>query len=255
MGMAPFFPWYRPGSLVRSTFCPQARSVYQGYIAWRGLLEEQHTPSHILSFLGSRFTVYSGPDFHILAYLIPGSKGEVEKGCRRVNWVWYWNTKPDNLDDILTDVHGHRHGFSLPRGLLRPEVAEVTRKLANEVLPSVLADMVGATPDIFVQAIHDMLSPHLAFHGRVALLGDAGCILRPHTAAGTTKAAVNAWALASCLEACGFDVQRALEEYEAAMLPLAKRLVEVGVAIGTRSQFPQKVARAGETNDSGIALE
>lgn len=51
----------------------------------------------------------------------------------------------------MRDREGAQHGFSVPRGLLRPEVAERRRRLAQEVLPPVLAELVGATQDIFLQ--------------------------------------------------------------------------------------------------------
>ena len=120
-------------------------------------------------------------------------------------------------------------------------MAEARRQLAAEVLPGPLASLVACTRDIFVQAIHDMLAPALAFAGRAALVGDAGCILRPHTAAGTTQAAVDAWALARCLEESGHRVAPALERYDSAMRGLAAELVRVGKDIGTRSQFPERL--------------
>lgn len=78
----------RPGSIVRSHFCPGVRSEYQGYLAWRGLVPEAEVPAHVLAFLGTKFTVFQGPKFHILAYLIPGEGGQIQAGERRVNWVW-----------------------------------------------------------------------------------------------------------------------------------------------------------------------
>ena len=113
-----------PGSLVRSQFLPHQRSKYQGYVAWRGVLLEKDTPENVLSFLGQKFTVYQGSNFHILCYLIPGSNGEIESGQRRVNWVWYRNWQEESLSEILTDIHGKIHGFSVPKGLLKPEIAE-----------------------------------------------------------------------------------------------------------------------------------
>jgi 2-polyprenyl-6-methoxyphenol hydroxylase-like FAD-dependent oxidoreductase len=81
-----------PGSTVRSTFLPDERSVYQGYVAWRGLLPEAEAPAAVLDFLAQKFTVYRSEDpahpGHILAYLIPGAGGETCPGTRRINWVW-----------------------------------------------------------------------------------------------------------------------------------------------------------------------
>ncbi|KAG7667914.1 hypothetical protein Ndes2526B_g01676 [Nannochloris sp. 'desiccata'] len=230
-----------PGSLVRSHFLPNERSRYQGYVAWRGVLQENQASQNVLSFLGQKFTVYQGDNFHILCYLIPGANGEIDIGKRRVNWVWYCNCSEDSLSEILTDINGKIHGFSVPKGFLKPEIAERLKQKSQNVLPAALSEMVRLTTDIFVQAIHDYLAPQLVFHNNAVLLGDAGCILRPHTAAGTTKAAVNAWALADCLKLCGLHLKPALKRYNESMLELGRELVEVGVEIGTKSQFPGKV--------------
>lgn len=229
-----------PGSLVRSHFLPEERSEYQGYVAWRGVLPEKDAPQHVLNFLGQKFTVYRGENYHILAYLIPGSNGEIDPGKRRVNWVWYCNYKEESLSEILTDIHGKKHGFSVPKGFLPSKIAEKVKENSKTMLPNALSDMVCATEDIFVQAIHDYLASQFVFGDGVCLLGDAGCILRPHTAAGTTKAAVNAWALADCLKSTGFVLKPALQRYNQSMLELGRELVKVGVEIGTKSQFPEK---------------
>ncbi|KAL4451890.1 hypothetical protein ABPG75_007552 [Micractinium tetrahymenae] len=232
-----------PGSLVRRTFLPDATSEYQGYVAWRGLVPEQDLPQHVLEFIQNKFTVHQMPRSHILAYIIPGADGSTQPGGRRVNWVWYVNTPADSLPALFEDVHGHHHLYSVPRGLLRDEVAAERKVAARKELPPALADLVGHTRDVFVQAIHDQLAPRLALSDSCCLLGDAGCILRPHTAAGTTKAAVDATALAASLQRCAFQLGPALREYECSQLALARHLVDVGRSIGTRSQFPE---RAGQ---------
>ena len=105
---------------MRAHFLPGVASTYQGYLAWRGLLPESEVPPGVLEFLGNRFTVYQAEQSHILAYVIPGELGQLSGGQRRVNWVWYWNhSEEGQVAELLTDVGGHRHGFSVPRGLLR----------------------------------------------------------------------------------------------------------------------------------------
>ncbi|MBJ7598804.1 MAG: monooxygenase, partial [Candidatus Dormibacteraeota bacterium] len=59
----------------------------------------------------------------------------------------------------------------------------------------------------------------------------------PHAAAGTAKAAANAWALAEALAAAGGDVERALRDWEGSQLTLGRNLVRRARAIGNRSQF------------------
>jgi 2-polyprenyl-6-methoxyphenol hydroxylase-like FAD-dependent oxidoreductase len=233
--------------LVRQTFMPQVRSTYQGYVAWRGLVPETEIPQHVSELIANKFTVHQGEDWtgHILAYMIPGEDGGIAPGQRRLNWVWYENVEELKLPDLLTDVNGKVHGFSVPRGLMRNDLANRQRQVARAVLPPVLADMVEATQDIFLQAIHDLLSPSHVVHGNVAFLGDSGAILRPHTAAGTTKAAVNAWLLAKCLRSSNYNVEEALKVYGVGAQQIAENLVEVGVRLGTKSQFPESGNEGG----------
>lgn len=108
-----------PGSIVRRTFLPSLSTEYQGYIAWRGVVNEAQAPPNVLKFLGTRFTVYQGPNFHILTYIIPGEDGSVVPGRRRVNWVWYQNVRSEELNNIMVDVQGVTHKYSIARGALK----------------------------------------------------------------------------------------------------------------------------------------
>ncbi len=67
---------------------------------------------------------------------------------------------------------------------MQPRHVAALRERADEHLPPVLAQLVRATPEPFVQVIYDLRVP--AMHrGRVAILGDSACIVRPYTAAGS----------------------------------------------------------------------
>ena len=72
--------------------------------------------------------------------------------------------------------------------------------------------------------------------GPICLVGDAAFVARPHAAAGTAKAAADAWALAAAL-ARHNDVTTALEHWQPGQLALGKQLLERTRAIGRRSQF------------------
>jgi 2-polyprenyl-6-methoxyphenol hydroxylase-like FAD-dependent oxidoreductase len=101
--------------------------------------------------------------------------------------------------------------------------------------------LIEATREPFVQAIVDVEVPRMA-HGRVALLGDAAFVPRPHTAASTSKAAANVLALVEALEAEP-DVAHALGKWEPDQLQLGRYLRRWGQMLGDRSQFPDR----GET--------
>jgi 2-polyprenyl-6-methoxyphenol hydroxylase-like FAD-dependent oxidoreductase len=87
-----------------------------------------------------------------------------------------------------------------------------------------------------LQPIYDLASPRLAF-GRVALIGDAACVARPHVGAGLSKAADDAAALADAL--AGDDVELALRRYEAQRLPVNNRIIERARHLGAYLQATQ----------------
>jgi 2,6-dihydroxypyridine 3-monooxygenase len=72
--------------------------------------------------------------------------------------------------------------------------------------------------------------------GRVCLIGDAAFVVRPHAAAGTAKAAADAWALAQAIGREG-DVPTALTGWEPGQVALGAQLLERTRRIGRRSQF------------------
>ncbi|MDQ2801553.1 MAG: FAD-dependent monooxygenase [Pseudomonadota bacterium] len=76
-----------------------------------------------------------------------------------------------------------------------------------------------------------MCSSRLAF-GRIALVGDAAVVARPHVGAGTTKAMQDAAALAGSLGRTR-DVPAALQDYERARLEPGQRLYERSRWLGT----------------------
>jgi 2,6-dihydroxypyridine 3-monooxygenase len=94
--------------------------------------------------------------------------------------------------------------------------------------------MVGVVESPFVQVIVDLAVPAMAF-GRVCLLGDAAFAARPHAAAGTAKAAENAWKLGEAIERAG-EVPEALAAWEPAQLELGRQLVDRSRRIGERYQ-------------------
>jgi len=94
--------------------------------------------------------------------------------------------------------------------------------------------------------------------GRVAILGDAAFVARPHVAAGVSKAADDAAALVAALQVEA-DVAAALKQFEAARLPENRRIIERARHLGaylqaTRTEAEQ--ARAGRhSTDQAVITE
>jgi 2-polyprenyl-6-methoxyphenol hydroxylase-like FAD-dependent oxidoreductase len=90
---------------------------------------------------------------------------------------------------------------------------------------------VNATAQTILQPIFELESPRIAF-GRVALVGDAAFVARPHVASGVMKAAVDAESLADALAGSGDDVAAALARYDHERQPYGAGLVTRGRHIG-----------------------
>lgn len=222
------------GSLVRRTLLPDARPIYAGYVAWRGLVDEPEVPEEAASVLSERFAFFDYPNSHILNYLVPGEHDAVEPGQRRYNWVWYRNADEARLAGLLTDRDGRARASSVPPGLLSPAAEADLRAAAERFLPPAFRLLVAATREPFLQAIQDLAVPNMAF-GRVALVGDAAFVPRPHTAASTSKAADNALTLVDALRGHA-DVPTALKAWEGGQIDLGLDLYRHGSALGRRSQ-------------------
>ncbi len=229
------------GSAARATFDAIARPQYAGYVAWRGVVPETELSAPTRAALGDAITYHVGANSHILVYPIPGRDGGVEPGERLVNIVWYRNYRAgDDLDDLLTGIDGVHRPVSLPPGTVRPEHAAEARAVAAARLPRCIAEVVEGIEQLFVQVIYDNAVDRMVV-GRSVLMGDAAFAVRPHAAAGTAKAAADAWTLRDALAAHAADLpgglEAALAAWEPGQLELGRRLLERTRAIGRRSQF------------------
>jgi 2-polyprenyl-6-methoxyphenol hydroxylase-like FAD-dependent oxidoreductase len=221
-----------PSSSLRRLLLPSApHRTYAGYVAFRGTAEQ---------VFAEKFTFFHAQATQILAYTIPGAVGNLEKGERLVNWVWYCNYEETSreYEELMTDTDGVKHRFTLPTGgKMRPEVWERQKDDARRRLPPQFAEIVTKTTTPFVQAITDLPPPKrgAAFsrllNGKAILVGDALSGFRPHTAASTSQAAFHALQLEDV-----FLGKLSWEEYEARVLDFARGWYQRGVMLGDRSQ-------------------
>jgi 2-polyprenyl-6-methoxyphenol hydroxylase-like FAD-dependent oxidoreductase len=217
------------GSAVRRALLPNGSDPnYAGYVAWRALVPEGRLPSLAASALSDRFAFFHMPGGQALGYTVAGANGELELGRRRYNAVWYRRT--DHLASTLTDREGRTHLFSLPPGGVTEEAKGVLVADARRLLPLPFAEVFSAEPTPFVQAIFDMTTPRMAV-GRIALIGDAAFVARPHTAMGVAKAAGDAIALARAVSQGWTPNARAA--FESERLRLGNAVVDHGRMLGT----------------------
>jgi 2,6-dihydroxypyridine 3-monooxygenase len=224
------------GSTVRQQLLPEVEPRYAGYVAWRGTVAESLLSPLTRRALDDAITYQLLPNSHILVYPIPSKQGTVEAGNRLINFVWYRNVAAADFQALMTDREGQLRTASLPPGAVQERYVEEIREYAAARMAPPIAEVVAATEKPFLQVIFELEVSAMAF-GRACLMGDAAFAARPHAAAGTAKAAANAWALAEALEGTRGDVETALREWEPEQLTLGRNLVERARRIGNRSQF------------------
>lgn len=222
-------------STARARLLPDVVPEYAGYVAWRGTTAEAELSDPAVAELADSMIYQVLPRSHILVYAIPGVDGSTKPGRRLQNFVWYRNYPEGGpFESLMTDVNGERRWSSVPPGMVRTDHLGELRNAAKALAPT-LREVVLTAPEPFVQVIFDLESPRLVF-GRICIMGDAAFAARPHVAAGTAKAAADAWALHDAVEAAT-DLDEALAVWERSQLALGRAVVERSRAMGQRSQF------------------
>ena len=223
-------------SAARQRFDPTAELVYSGYVGWRGTVPQSVLTEATRATLHDAITYDVVPNSHITMYPIPGEEG-LDEAHRLINYVWYRNVPagPD-LGEMLIDKRGFTGSVSIHPGQVQDRYVDEMRRAATELFAPAVAEVVVATPTPYLQVLSDVRSNRMA-SGRVALIGDAACASRPHAAAGTAKAAADAWTLATALAETSGDIPSALAKWEPAQLQLSDSLLRRVVGMGERSQF------------------
>ena len=223
-------------SAVRQQFAPEARPQYAGYVAWRGLVEEQALSADTHRDLFPRFAFSLAPREHMLGYPVAGFNNSTRAGERCFNFVWYRPTRAeDELPDLSTDSNGRRHDLGIPPPLIRAEVLDAMRRAARDHLSPQFAEVIEKTRQPFFQAIFDLESKSMAW-GRVALLGDAAFVARPHVGMGVSKAAGDALALADLLHRHRNNIPQALPAYSAGRVRLGEAVIAHARELGAYLQ-------------------
>jgi 2-polyprenyl-6-methoxyphenol hydroxylase-like FAD-dependent oxidoreductase len=224
-------------STVRQQCLPQIAPLYAGYVAWRALLPEVVIPPAIHAELFMAMTFCLPPGEQCLGYPVSGANNELREGQRRYNVVWYRPVdEGTELPQLLTDRGGVGHSISIPPPLIRAEHIAAMRAAAERLLPPQFRAIIRLIDEPILQPIYDLESPRLAF-GRVAIIGDAAFVARPHVAAGVSKAADDAATLVEALAA--EDVDTALRRFETQRLPENKRIIERARHLGAYLQATQ----------------
>jgi 2-polyprenyl-6-methoxyphenol hydroxylase-like FAD-dependent oxidoreductase len=210
-------------STVRRQLWPDVEPSYAGYVAWRGLVDEPAFPPAIRDEIFEYYSFCLPPGEIMLSYPVPGSGNETARGRRGYNHIWYRPIDADALRALCTDAAGICHGTAIAPPLIRPELIAAMRADACALLAPQIATLVNITEQAFFQAIFDLESEHTV-QGRVALVGDAAFVARPHVGMGVTKAALDVVCLADALTSAS-TVEGALARYEQQQRPFGSALV------------------------------
>jgi len=244
-------------SAVRESIMPEVQPAYCGYIAWRGMVEESEMPQKLHSEIFERRLEGSGENYDVLhayglpegefmtIYPVPGNGNDIRRGHRRSNFVWYHPLDEAGVADLCTDATGRCHGTALPPHLIRPDVVKRMSGIAHARFAPQIAQLVDLAKQPFFQAIFDMESPAVT-RGRVALVGDAAFVARPHVGMGTTKAALDARYLTDAIDA-NPDLGAALKQYDAACRKFGQRVVARGRWLGAHLEAQTRKPRAQRT--------
>jgi 2-polyprenyl-6-methoxyphenol hydroxylase-like FAD-dependent oxidoreductase len=220
---------------VRAQVAPQVQPEYAGYIAWRGVCDEACLSQHALDTLFNYFGFCLPDGEQMLGYPVAGSGNDTRPGKRRYNFVWYRPASEDEeLISLLTDDDGRYYPTGIPPLKVSWKHIAHMRQVAREILAPQYAEILEKTAAPFLQAIYDVRSEQIVFD-RVALMGDAAFVGRPHVGMGVTKAGDEAMVIAKYIAQLGATPQ-ALQAYSDERLKLGQQVVARAQYLGRYMQ-------------------
>jgi len=244
-------------STVRGLCAPDSQPRYAGYSAWRALIAEGAMPDDVHRDIFPYMAFCLPPGEQMLGYPVAGPDDDLRPGHRRYNMIWYRPAdERTELVSLLTDENGIEHSLSIPPPLISRASIAGMRDAAARLLSPQFRTAVTLVDQPILQPIFDLVSDRIAF-GRVAIVGDAAFVARPHVGAGVAKAAGDAAALVAALGATD-DVVSALSQYQTERLPEGLRMVQRARHLGAylqASRNTEEAALAARHSVSEAVLE
>lgn len=237
-------------SAIRQQYWPEVQPEYAGYVAWRGLVDEAVLSRGAHEAIFERFGFCLPPGEQMLGYPVAGPGNGTQPGERSWNFVWYRPAPASGrLQQLLTDADGVHYPQGIPPNKVSWREVAAMRADGRRLLAPAFAEVVEKCAQPFLQPIYDFSSQAIA-QGRVALLGDAAFVARPHVGMGVTKAMQDAIALVEALRAHGATPQ-ALQAYAAQRVPASQVVVQRSRRLGA---YMQACGRDGNTAQPRDAL-
>ena len=223
-------------SVVRRALFPETQPQYVGYLAWRGMLEERDATAEFVEscFSALNFSFPKGEE--LIGYPVAGANGTVDVGQRRFNIMWYRPVPPGpKLRNMFTGTDGVHYEAGIPPSLVRPELIIAMKEEAHRVFSPAFADVIARMEGMFVQAIYDLQSERMG-RGKIAIIGDAAFVARPHCGAGVSKAADDAASLATALNTTHL-IEDAIAAFSAERTRAGKAAVAWAAHLGSYFQM------------------
>jgi len=212
-------------SSIRQQLFPETQPRYAGYIAWRGVCEESLLSDFTLRSLFDYFGFCVPANEQIIGYPVAGPNNDTRRGHRAYNFVWYRPVQQgDELQDMLTDADGISYAQGIPPNKVSWRQIAKARADARNLLAPQFAEILEKTAQAFLQPIFDVASDHVVA-GRIAIMGDAAFVARPHIGMGVTKAAEDAVAISNAMRLHGAS-SKALTHYSTQRLNAGQTAVQ-----------------------------
>lgn len=235
-------------SAVRAQVAPEIQPEYAGYIAWRGVCDEACLSAYTLDTLFNRFGFCLPKGEQMLGYPVAGHGNDTRLGKRRYNFVWYRPaSENEGLVNLLTDDDGHYYPTGIPPLKVSWKHIAKMRQKAQEILAPQFAEILEKTAAPFLQPIYDVRSEEIVF-GRIALMGDAAFVGRPHVGMGVTKAGDEAIVIAKYITQLG-ATPAALKAYRDERLKLGQQVVVRAQYLG---RYMQAQGSKGAPNSENL---
>ena len=175
--------------VIHADGATSSSSSYAGYALWRGSLPAKDCRAVDDWKTGDLEKTFFTPVFpggHGIFYLMPSTQDGDDQDEYLVNFGLYTATPPSLTE--FSRVTRSKH--------ITPEQRTYFEKTALSNIPQRFQDIVRSCPTekIEIHPIVDRIPSSLVAYenGQGIYLGDSGCVLRPHTASGTTKAILEA---------------------------------------------------------------
>lgn len=221
---------------IRQQLFPDIQPRYAGYVAWRGVCDESLLSERTLRTLFDYFGFCVPTDEQIIGYPVAGSDKNTSRGHRAYNFVWYRPAQGKALQSLLSDADGVHYPQGIPPHKVSWRELAKVRENARRLLAPQFAEILEKTPQPFLQLIFDVTSEKVT-SGRVALMGDASFVARPHIGMGVAKAAQDAAAIADAIRKHGANAQ-ALEAYAHARFSAGRSAVKRAQWLGSFVKSP-----------------